>query len=660
MRALLSVVLTAALGCSVNARSTSMEREVPYACSSDADCSEGRCLSELGICALERGEITRLLFEITPQASDPVYGGARFLIEKDIPSASDLSETEIEAALARGIRRGRMELNVPPRVAVRGRVKAASDQFECVAFYTPARTTLAATLTFTPRQRLLGLSLESYVMSTSYDLGEQEYVFQGALPPGDYDVYVRPDEDVLGPDCRVIPQIFRNRRICAALETCNADAIELEQPAAAVLRLTITWNDNLEGWLLDMIHPVTGEIISNRVRLSANDVSGGRLVTTLSYSGTEGEFADELVRLTPPPSITAGTVLLQRSGLELLTPGEGAIGDVATFGSPVEFQAWVWKENERDSPVPGVVSFDALDLDAVPEGVPVASFSASAEINAQGLVRLSLLPGQYRVRVTPPALDDPALGLLAAFEDTVTVWPLGSGASQAGHVIEVPAAATLEGEIVVSGARAPLRGVEVRASASPERDPCAGVDASQAASCERPPARVLREALAQDPFIPRTRSALSDGTGKFELDGLDCGACEPNAGATFDLSIRPPAESGLAWFVRPSISLDSSANMGPLELPPPVVRAFQLTYADPAEPPGGGAPVARALSGALVRAFAIVDNEGRVVNATDGLVPCVAIANLDGSRCLQSLRQVAEVRSDLDGEFLLLVPARAE
>jgi hypothetical protein len=127
--------------------------------------------------------------------------------------------------------------------------------------------------------------------------------------------------------------------------------------------------------------------------------------------------------------------------------------------------------------------------------------------------------------------------------------------------------------------------------------------------------------------------------------------------------VRPAEQTGLAWRVRPNIQLDSSVLMEPLEIAMPVAIPVQLTYASPDTPDTDdeGAPAdARELPGALVRVFALIDNHSQVVNDMEGLVPCVTIADPDGSRCIQSLLQLAEVRSDSDGKFLLLLPPRIE
>lgn len=672
MRAWTSLTLALGLSCAVSDRATSIENDGPYACANSGDCSVGRCLTEFGICARGSGDVMTVLFEVTPSASDPIYGGARYLVETNLAlqNAGADDDPDADGYNSRGIRNGLFELNLPPRVPVSGSIKVAA-RAGCVS-RPIARSTLPATLFFTPRQRLLGLGVPSYEMSTRYDDEIEEFVFQGSLPPGNYDVYMQPTTARLTGDCKAIPQIFRNQRIGRCSEPgCEQERFELQPPPSRPLRLTIPWRPELEGWVVDMVHPVTGEIISNRVQLTAADVIEDEIFASLNYSPLDpaSDFiqAGEIVRLTPPEGFVAGTVLLLRSGLELFDQGEAEVGEVSTFGTTVDYQAWVWKKDERDSPVTGVVSFAALDLDEVSEGVLV-SFSKSAEVDERGQVNVELLPGRYRVRVTPPALDDPAQGLLAGVESTVTVWPAAGGGSQAGHVIHVPAALALEGTIVAEYGGAPLGGLEVRASASnPEGEPCASAPAmgeataeAAAAPCERLRARVIREAEAEDPYIPRTRSTLSGGNGSFVLDGLDCGPCQPGSGATFDLSVRPAQKTGLAWWVRSGVQLDSSMLMEPLEMPTPVALPVQLTYANPIAEEEGARVTARGLPGALVRVFALIDNYSQLINDTEGLVPCVTSPDPDGSRCIQSLLQVAEARSGLDGEFLLLLPPRIE
>ncbi|MEO8181606.1 MAG: hypothetical protein ABI895_22450 [Deltaproteobacteria bacterium] len=666
MRWLAWLISGAAFGCSVLPDTASDAPQAPLTCADDSECRDGHCLTAFGVCSQPEGELSRLLFEVTPPASDPVYGGARFL------TIADLSAADLKGVPGRGIEAGWIELNVLPRVPVSGSVQAP-DQAACLSM---ART-LPVTLTFTPSQRLFGLPVPSYDLTSGFDESTGEYTFRGSLPPGNYDVYMRPDTAALSEDCIAIPQIFHNQQIGNSM-------LRLEQQPPAPLQLTILGDDNHDGWVVDMVHPVTGELISNRVRLSAanRDPVTNTLRAKLYYSTEpkpdppessdapestdmpevmlEGE---ELVRLTPPPNVAAGTVFLQRSGIELATSGEGQIGDVFKFGKPVQYRAWVWKERAFDSPVPAIVSFAARELDEVADGIPT-SFESSARVDPRGQVQVSLLPGRYRVRVTPPGIDLANLGLLSSSESSITVWPneLDDPVAQGGHVIEVHAAVYLGGRVVADAGGQPLAGVEVRAdAASSIQGACMAPTKEQPAPpCDRRArTAVLRKALAQDPFIPRTRNALSGSDGGFVIDGLDCSQCEPGAGARFDLSVRPPPEMRLPWLVvRGNDVYLSQTRRSALRVPQPVAHAMRLTYGDPTPIAAGSnaGGVVPGLAGALIRVYALIDEQTKIVSDAESSIPCVTIPDSPGRRCVQSVLQVAELRSGSDGEFLLLLP----
>jgi hypothetical protein len=90
-----------------------------------------------------------------------------------------------------------------------------------------------------------------------------------------------------------------------------------------------------------------------------------------------------------------------------------------------------------------------------------------------------------------------------------------------------------------------------------------------------------------------------------------------------------------------------------LDVPKPVAHAVRLTYGDPAAD-----GQARGLPGALIRVFALLDQRASVITGNTTLVPCVSASV--GERCVQSLVQVAELRSGNEGEFPLLLPPELE
>jgi hypothetical protein len=653
-----SLMLASAVACSVLPEKTSDAPATPLTCASDGECSKGHCLLPFGVCSQDQGELTHLLFEITPPASDPVYGGARFLTVMDLDAAAP------EGVPDRGIDAGWIELNVRPRVPVSGSVSAPPEQSGCVS---GAGSTLPVSLTFTPRERLFGLSVSSYDLTATIDSATGEYTFRGSLPPGNYDVYMRPDTQALSESCLAIPQIFHRRQIGSTFKP-------FEQAPLASLQLTFSGDDNHDGWVVDMVHPVTGEVISNRVRLSAanRDPVTNTLRAKLYYSRDADDFimpGTELVRLTPPadPNVVAGTVFLQRSGLEIAAAGEGTIGDIFRFGNAVNYQAWVWKQRNNqeqlDVPVPATVSFAARDLDDMADGV-LTLFNRSANVDERGQVRVQLLPGQYRVRVTPPGIvAKEELGQLSSLETTVTVWPNENDSApvQGGNVIMVPSASVLSGRVVAEADRRPVPNVEVRASASEQQlCPVATAGDQQPLPCTMRDA-VLTKVRAIDPFVPRTRTGLSQPDGEFVVDGLDCRQCTAGGGVRLDLSLRPPPETRLPWRIERAYYLPPGDKRiaQPLVIQRPVAHAVRLTYGDPAplagsDPQNAGGPPA--LAGALVRVYALLNDQQNLLKDAADIEPCVTVAASQSGHCVQSVLQVAELRSGDDGTFLLLLP----
>ncbi|MET0412533.1 MAG: hypothetical protein ABW217_14620, partial [Polyangiaceae bacterium] len=469
-----------ALGCDVRELPPPTEYAAAASCRSNGDCSSGSCEAQLGICTTPSGAIPTLLFEVVPPATDPRYGSARFYsYQSGLASSSSAP----------------LVLNIPERVPVQGQIVPAPEQEPC----SREANSLPVSLTFRPREQLWGISVPSYTFDANRDGATDEFRFFGSLPPGRYDVYMRARPGYsLPPTCNLAPQIFRD--VPVGLDTISPALT----PVQRSLELTMAWRDELDGWTVDMVHPVTGEIISTRstlLRRSVVDEGEGPVIKfTLHYSlGGANDLireGEELVRLTPPilQEKTKGVVLLQREGLEIVTPGKGTIGDVTTFGDAVTFQSWIFAYSNDDLPVAGTVSFAATSLTGTVGGVD-ASFTGTVPIDELGQVTIDLLPGTYRMRVTPP----PGQGL-AANEYSITVQP--GAPAQGGGVIPVPRAARLRGQ-VLSPSAVPLRDVEVVLNAS--RQPLDGCTAETSAAdplCDRPRAEILQRALGEDPFVP--------------------------------------------------------------------------------------------------------------------------------------------------------------
>lgn len=628
-----------ALACDVKELPSPTRHEAAAPCRTNGDCTSGSCQTDLGICNTPVGTLQTLLLEIVPEATDPRYGGARFYSYQ-----TGLGASSSEPLL----------LNVPERVAVQGQVDAAPEQEDCSG----AGNSLPVSLTFTPRERAWGIAVPSYSFDAiRIDDGvTDEFRFSGSLPPGRYDVYMRARPGrTLPTSCNLAPQIFRDVAVGLDSTAPGVAAATPLTPVQRSLRLSMRWTDELDGWNVDMIHPVTGEIISTRTTLQRRNVfdlgDGPVIEFTLHYSlGGEKDFlreGQELVRLTPPEMQRAskGVVLLAREGLEIVTPGEGTIGDVTTFGATVDFQSWIFPSADDRRRVEGTVSFAATSLTEAVGGVD-ASFTGTINIDELGQVEHDLLPGTYRMRVTPA----PGTGL-AASEYPVTV---AAGASdQKGGVIPVSRAARLSGR-VLSPTDEPLPGVEVVVTASRQPlDGCAAEASLADPLCDRPRAEALQRALGEDPFVPRSRSVLSSQTGDFDGIEIDCGGCELfGTGVGLDITLRPPPENGLPWLLKPAQRVQSNVNLNELRFSLPVTRPVLVTFGTRTAP-------SDVVSGALVTAYVLLDAESRPIDDPSGVPPCLG-AKVEDPICIQSAVPIAEGRTDPDGELLLLLPPSLE
>ncbi len=621
-----------ALGCEVRELPPPTAHTAAAPCRSGGDCSSGSCQTELGVCNTPSGAIDAVLFEIVPQTTDPRYGSARFYIYQ-----AGLASSSNEPLL----------LNIPERVPVQGQIVPAPEQQPCAR----DANSLPVSLTFTPREQLWGISVPSYSFDAERDAATDEFRFFGSLPPGRYDVYMRAKPGYGLPSaCNLAPQVFRDVPVGLEAESATAALT----PVQRSLQLSMAWRDELEGWNVDMVHPVTGEIISTRStlqRIRVVDRGDGPVIEpTLHYSlGGEKDFireGEELVRLTPPPAQerVKGVVLLQREGLELVTPGRGTIGDVTTFGAIVKFQSWIFANSDDDRPIVGSVSFAATSLTGTVGGVD-ASFTGTVPIGALGDVQVDLLPGTYRMRVTPAPGDG-----LAANEYPIVVQP--GVPTQGGGVIPVPRAARVDG-IALSPSGAPLRGVEVVLNASSQPlDGCAAETSLADPLCDRPRATVLQRALGEDPFVPRSRTALTSETGAFGGIEADCGGCERfGPGAGFDITLRPPPETGLPWLLRPATRVTADLDLDVVQFPLPVTRPVRVTFGA-----GGSLEV---LPGALVTAYVLLDAESRPINDPFAVPPCLG-ARVEDPVCIQSAVPIAEGRSDPDRDLWLLLPPSLE
>ncbi len=578
-------VLTLASGCSISEIGMEQgdERTVNR-CASASECGGGVCVS--GACQGRQGQFETLLFEVLPSGGTEARAAGRTLITT--------------TALPLG--GGALTLDVLPASRLEGQVSLAEDS-DCV----PSVTTdgkLAVSVTLTPSEQVLGLEPKTFTAVTPLDAqGHALQPFSLRVAPGDYDIYVQAAPDAaVDPRCLVGPQLYRHQHLGS-----GNFKLDLQVPPPTVLAVKIARSVSstlsLDGWSLDLVDASSGRVIAVPTTLGSPGIAGYearlRYLPVIGGAAARGGTGSELVRLSPPPGVTAPTLVWERAALELFELGEARIDDLELPAKPVSFEARV--VDERGNPVEGAsVSLVATELLDVMPGL-IASFTLKNRLtDADGLIKEALLPGTYRVFASPPSSSG-----LATLESS---WSVSTAPVQAGQELVLRPRSSLSGAVVVGWGPGELLGVGVHAvpvpleSSSPELD----------------------RLLGRRPFMPRASTAV------LQLDGSFSVPVDP---ASYHLSVRGESEAGFPWLVRPYVSVDGShaeEPLGQLELPLPIV--YELSLSD------GDVP----LAGALVRAYIFTDVERRYT-------PDPSAA--------RSVVQIAETRVDGGGRGRLLVPA---
>lgn len=599
--AALAAVTAAFAGCSVSALA---ERESAIAeneCTTDSECAGGACSG--GQCLARLGELSTLLFELTPTSVGADVIDTPFLQFSGIPARSGEVELDLDLVPVVGsIHPAGREACAP--------VFLGSNMDQLL----PALDhTIPSRVTFTPSLRALGLvlpgraSVAAPVMSAKGARAES-YDFALSLPAGPYDILVEPypllPREGTDSGCAYPPQLIRG--LCI---TGSAD-LELPLPKARTLALTVIDREqSFSGWVADIIDRATSRLISTRAPLTLPSDSGGvseysvsiEYLPVLEYDCEKRSAVGvELVRLSPPEGVIAPTVLFERIGLELFAPGKGRIEKLPVLSKPVVVEGHVFAGAERAGTAT-TLTFVARSLLGAPDGT-ITVFSRKVASTEEGRFEVELLPGTYDVQASPKEsrIRD---GQLRA--TTLATWEVApEPVRQAGRAIELLSPIVVRGSAIIpSGSRAGARGSDVVADGLPlhlEDD-------------------VLRLAYDGIPSVPRaTNGVITNERGNFTL------FADPGS---YGLSVRPPEGSGFAWLVLPRMELEADAaerQLARLELPLPIALSIHTSIDGSARP--------QQLAGARVRAFAPLDENGLPSSEQDAhsVVP-IAEGRLDGN-----------------------------
>jgi hypothetical protein len=598
-----------ALLCACNVASV---REAPstiaYNTCESTECgTDGYCDSGSHQCRAKSTDFKKILFEVIPPSDGSPIAGVQYLVTKD--NLSSDAETQLELPATSQVTG---KVLAPDRkcdltfVNATGKVVTSDDKS------VPIRALL------TPSTTSLGLS-SPRVGALAQLVNDVYWAFSVNVPPGTYDIYVEPSLPQPDGNCVVPPQLVRGYEIGTGIIK-----LEIELPQPSTFELHVDWDPKggpLEGWTVEMVDPASGRVISNRVPLAAVSDSDYRAV--LSYSSVtvdnkpDTHQEDPLLRLAPPEgapdSVALPTIVMARSSLAVFDATSGELNNFRTLPSPVHVHGQV-TSGDTPTPAPATVTLVAQKLSDMAPGV-LASFVRTVTTGADGQFDAYLLPGQYVVSTVPQAsLDqhDPGGSTLAA--DT-RMWTVPNApAEQAGRVIALSSAFHITGQVLASNG--PVVAAQVQAVASPQSiqyNPLQNaLDSSTAAQ--------LRAA-----FVPRASAGGVGGNGDFDL------RTDPG---TFDISVRPNADTGFPWLVMPNVEVTSvTSGLGRLDMPLPVSYRGTVTMA--------GTEVPTSVPSALVRAYIYLDGSEYTAD----------IEKAD------SVLQIAETRAATDGSFNVLIPA---
>lgn len=599
-------------GCSVTALA---ERERSIAvnrCEENQDCGPDLVCVEQQ-CRATGGQLTNLLVEVTPTDAK-LAGRQLFKMATGIsPSGGNYALTLAGLASVNGWVYG----NVPQGCTV------DFERPEAMGMLRPATDgSIPARVTFLPSERSFGLSARSLTANVAVKSLQDTYSFSAQLAAGTYDLYVEPYRTVSvqsdpttpqPPVCSLPPQLIRG----VALEDGNTK-LDLKLPSPTRLKLEVRWPEDtptLNGWTVDMIEPFTGRVVSTVATLSMPTSSPGQQVYAVEFdylpvAATPAlTTVDEIVRLTPPNTVIAPTVLFQRSALELFARGSAVIDQLTPLQRPVAYEGQI-VDAATHQPERANVTLVATELVGVPKGV-LTSFVRSVETREDGTFSVDLLPGTYHALVVPLST---AASTQAPFSSLQTTIGVAVGpARQAGRALALERAMSINGSVLTSENGSGARGALVTAEVSPS-----SVNSN-----------VFARALDKRPLIPRVSGAvIEDTAGSFTIYAES---------GVFDFSARPPEGSGFAWLVQPGIDLTQGPiALDGLSLPGPWHVTFNLAL-----PSGDSA----SLVGAHVRAYALLAEPHKLASSAETAVNVVP---------------VGEGRVDERGDAALVLPARLE
>ncbi len=550
-RALFTGLLALALsGCSVP---FGTEDIVANRCTSNEECGAGSACVPAGdtmgnVCGATHAELGKVILEVR---STTLQGGTTsFVFADQLVLSGDFGDGVVPDLL----------LGVPPNAAFTGRTFAdAGTPAECAAAdgSVPAAVELryASALAFSTQ-------LSGQTTAEPGDPVPASHRFTVDAAPGIYDVYIAPQpskESCSAPP----PRLFRHVEIPSDVATVDFTAPD-DPPFRLGGTLKVPADVSLEGWVLEIVDPTYGKVISDSAPLPA--LTTGDTLPILGADGSaEGlryYFTEQaLLRLRDAKGSLSvhwalGAVDFDGDGVVVLD-----LRDL--IATPMPLAATIIDADGKIVPSAHVtIRSQTLTGDANNNAV----YRTTADSDADGTIQVRLVPGTYAVTIVPSTPG--AAAFYGAWEVTQT------GGNGKGFQLEaqpelIGSVATPEGGSIGF--------TPVVASPSQQND-----------------ADYFSLALGAPSAASRQLSTTLDADGAFSL------LVDPGS---IDVSVQVSPDTAYPWVVVPrSLVLPAAQepfhDFGVLELPKPVVVRGTVSS------PMGPVPLA------VVRAWLSADGSG--------------------------------------------------
>ena len=474
-------------------------------CTSDSDCgSEAACVSTQtgeARCVVTTADLGKVILEVRPIGSNASYV---FLDALDV--VTDGGKPRL----------GSHDIELPDSVAVTGTVPAPEGLSQgCLGpdGSLPVDVTLI-------RQVEFGAFASRYEFPSppSLDEGLAEASFSGAVPPGKYDLYMSPHALAGCADVLPAPDLVMGLVIEAGKPfDLVADDMSAESELSGTLVVPPNVGESLNNWVLEVLDPTYGYVISNQLALAAPPSGNTIAIEGFFYHPIDGALL-RLRDLNGDLAVhwTLDGLLLNADGIIDLDLNN-LVADTHTYSASVIDSAGTAVQSA------GVV-IQSLKLTG--SVVQNADYRVETRTDADGNIAVSLVEGTYSVTIIP---DLP--GEASYFGEWIVVAPPPGDPVPEGKAFKLVVQPTLSGSV-----------------SDPFGVAVAGASVNVGPSQTMASTYFVRAFGDPEP-LNRQFAGVTLLDGSFDLS-VDPGEV--------DIAVQMPAESGYAWSVLPSFKVDAA------------------------------------------------------------------------------------------------------